>query len=151
MSDHEILAGSADNHVRLYDLRNGKLTADFLGSIVTCVSLNRDGMCYLASCSDNTIKLMDKQTGELLNSYKGHKSGDYQTESCISSDGNLVFGGSVNGDIFIWDFLTADVKLIKTHGAFVVQTISAHPKNLVFLTGAANTVKIWQKTEIVDV
>lgn len=32
VTDHEILTGSADNHVRRYDLRNGKLLVDFLGS-----------------------------------------------------------------------------------------------------------------------
>lgn len=32
VSDHEILTASADWHVRRYDLRNGKLMVDFLGS-----------------------------------------------------------------------------------------------------------------------
>lgn len=32
VSDHEILAGSADGRVRRYDLRMGELFADFIGS-----------------------------------------------------------------------------------------------------------------------
>lgn len=31
VTDHEILTGSIDCHVRRYDLRNGKLMTDFLG------------------------------------------------------------------------------------------------------------------------
>ena len=32
VSDHEILTGSADGQVRLYDLRLGRLLTDYLGS-----------------------------------------------------------------------------------------------------------------------
>jgi len=31
VSDHEILSGSADSQLRLYDLRNGLLHTDFIG------------------------------------------------------------------------------------------------------------------------
>jgi len=34
---------------------------------VTNVSQSRDGNCVLMSCLDNTIRLFDKQTGEMLN------------------------------------------------------------------------------------
>ena len=32
VSDHEILAGSADGQVRRYDLRAGEMNADLIGS-----------------------------------------------------------------------------------------------------------------------
>ena len=32
VSDYEILTGSADGCIRRYDLRNGKMTVDFIGS-----------------------------------------------------------------------------------------------------------------------
>ena len=32
VSDHEILTGSADCRFRRYDLRNGKMSSDFIGS-----------------------------------------------------------------------------------------------------------------------
>jgi len=32
VSDHEILAGSADGRVRRYDLRMGEMYSDFIGS-----------------------------------------------------------------------------------------------------------------------
>ena len=34
---------------------------------VTCVSFSRDGQCVLASTLDSKLRLMDKDTGELLN------------------------------------------------------------------------------------
>ena len=33
VSDHEVLTGSVDGYVRRYDLRNGKLNADCIGSM----------------------------------------------------------------------------------------------------------------------
>ena len=32
VTDHEILTGSADSRVRRYDIRNGRLIVDFIGS-----------------------------------------------------------------------------------------------------------------------
>jgi len=36
---------------------------------VTCVSLTGDGQCILISTLDNSLYLIDKATGELLNEY----------------------------------------------------------------------------------
>ena len=45
----------------------GRLSADFIGEPVTCASFSRDGQCILVSSLDDTIRLMDKDTGEMLN------------------------------------------------------------------------------------
>lgn len=36
---------------------------------VTCVTLTRDGQCVLTSSLDNTLRLLDKESGELLNEW----------------------------------------------------------------------------------
>jgi len=36
---------------------------------ISCISSTQDNMCTLVSCIDNTLKLMDRQKGELLNEY----------------------------------------------------------------------------------
>lgn len=36
---------------------------------ITCVSLTHDGQCILVSSADNSVKLFDKNTGELLSEY----------------------------------------------------------------------------------
>ena len=45
------------------------MTADHVGHPVTSVTLSKDGQCILASSLDNTVRLLDKETGELLNEY----------------------------------------------------------------------------------
>ena len=58
---------SIDGKVRNYDIRMGQLHVDCIGHPVTSVSFTRDGQCVLASTLDDTIRLMDKDTGEFLN------------------------------------------------------------------------------------
>jgi mitogen-activated protein kinase organizer 1 len=69
VSDHEILVGSADCRVRRYDLRNGQMLVDYVGSPVSSVSFTKDGQCLLVSATNDTIKLFDKSTGELLQEF----------------------------------------------------------------------------------
>ena len=58
---------SVDGKVRNYDVRMGQLRVDCIGQPVTSVSFSKDGQCVLASTLDDTIRLLDKDTGELLN------------------------------------------------------------------------------------
>jgi mitogen-activated protein kinase organizer 1 len=60
---------SVDCNVRRYDIRIGRMTADQIGQPVTSVTLSKDGQCVLVSSLDNTVRLLDKETGELLNEY----------------------------------------------------------------------------------
>ena len=58
---------SVDGFIREYDLRLGKLTEDCMGEPVTSVSFTNDGQCVMASTLDDTIRLIDRFSGELLN------------------------------------------------------------------------------------
>ena len=60
LSDHEILTGSVDGYIRVYDMRKGRLTEDCMGAPVTCTSFTSDGQCVLASCLDSSVRLVDK-------------------------------------------------------------------------------------------
>ena len=78
VSDYEILVGSADGKVRRYDLRNGQLLTDMVGTDISSVTFTRDGQCMLVSSSNESIKLFDKSTGELLQEFTGHLNKDYR-------------------------------------------------------------------------
>ena len=67
--DQFFLTRSVDGKVRNYDIRMGQLRVDYIGQPVTSVNFTRDGQCVLASTLDDTIRLMDKDTGELLNEW----------------------------------------------------------------------------------
>ncbi len=74
---------------------------------VTHVSLSNDGGCLLASSlvGDGRLFLLEKASGELLNSYVGHKNESYHIGSCFSNTDAYVASGSEDGSIVFWDLV----------------------------------------------
>lgn len=78
-----LLVGCADGWTRHYDLRQGAMSIDCLNEAVTSVAISRDAASHLVSVADATVKLLDKTSGELLATYKGHSEErfkDYKIE-----------------------------------------------------------------------
>lgn len=72
---------------------------------VTSISFSKDGNCVLASSLDDTLRLMDRANGTMLNAYKGHINNKYKIRSCLSNSDAYVLSGSEDGNIYIWDLL----------------------------------------------
>ncbi len=66
-----MLGGSVDGTVRQFDVRMGMMFTDTLHEAVTGIAVSHDGNCVLASCLDNSMRLLDKASGEQLASYTG--------------------------------------------------------------------------------
>ena len=66
VTHREIITGSIDGNVRVYDVRAGRLSVDCVGHPVTSVRLSHDGNCILATSLDGVVRLLDKESGELL-------------------------------------------------------------------------------------
>lgn len=47
---------------------------------VVCASLSGDSQCILSSSSGSSLRLMDRETGELLAQYSGHNSKNYKVK-----------------------------------------------------------------------
>ncbi|XP_068083763.1 WD repeat domain-containing protein 83 isoform X2 [Anabrus simplex] len=151
VTDHEILTGSVDCRVRRYDIRIGEVISDFMGESVTSVRFTWDDQCMVVGCSDNTVRLIDKDTGELLGEYVGHKTGDYLIESSTDSTDKHVISGSTEGDVWCWDLVSAAVTKRLTHARGVtVSSLSAHPKKNVILSAAADVIKLWGDPTTMD-
>ncbi|KAL8693480.1 MAG: hypothetical protein Q9218_001711 [Villophora microphyllina] len=106
---HEIVTGSVDGKMRLYDLRMGMIYVDTLGHPITSVQQTTDGNAVLVSTLDSTIRLMDKSNGKMLQNYKGHTNTDFRIRSCLGLGDAVVFSGSEDGEIYIWDVLERKV------------------------------------------
>ena len=66
-----IIAASVDGTVRCFDLRAGACYTDELGHPVASMALSHDGNCLLAACLDSRVRLLDRESGELLATYQG--------------------------------------------------------------------------------
>ncbi|PVD23115.1 hypothetical protein C0Q70_16378 [Pomacea canaliculata] len=149
VSDHEILTGSADGCIRRYDLRVGRLYVDLIGKAVTSVTFTRDGQCSLVSCQDSTIKLMDKDTGEMLNEFTGHKNTQYKIDSCLNHEDTLIFSGSEDGCVYIWDLIEAKVVHKLDHSSTrTVHSLAPHHSEPSILTACADKVFLWKSSQV---
>ncbi|KAJ9577601.1 hypothetical protein L9F63_005788 [Diploptera punctata] len=144
VAGHEILTGSVDRKVRRYDIRMNKLFSDFIGEAVTCVSLTRDSQCVLVSSADNMVRLLDKESGELLGEYSGHSTDDYCVESCVDNKDHYVLSGSIDGNIWCWDLVQGNVVTKLPHDkGHVVNSVSSHPSQLCLLSAGHASIKLW--------
>lgn len=103
VNEYEIIVSSLDGCVRRYDVRMGELTCDKIGVPIIDIVQTKDGRCLLAACSDNVLRLLDNDTGDVLAQYKGHQAKDYQIECGILYNDSQVVSGSAEGSAVVWD------------------------------------------------
>ncbi|KAI4262346.1 MAG: hypothetical protein L6R42_002478 [Xanthoria sp. 1 TBL-2021] len=130
---HEIVTGSVDGKLRLYDLRMGMVFVDTIGHPITSVQQTNDGNAVLVSTLDSVIRLMDKSNGQMLQSYKGHTNTDYRIRSCLGLADSIVISGSEGGMIYVWDFLEGKL----------VETLTAHDGKVASAVSCCSPRKEW--------
>ncbi|KAJ1985582.1 hypothetical protein H4R33_003919 [Dimargaris cristalligena] len=144
-NDTEMLTGSADGFVRVYDMRQGQMTADFTGSPVTSGAWSADNRCILIGALDHTLRLFDRSNGTLLNHYEGHQSSQFKMECCFSRSGAHVISGSEDGAIWFWDILEASrAQRVLAHSS-IVTCVAYHPTESALLSSSSDgSVIIWR-------
>ena len=123
----ELMASSVDGAVRRYDLRQQLLLTETLSVPVTCAAYSNDMNCILCSCLDNTLRLIDRETGDILNEYQGHVNSQYRLECLFSADDSRVIAGSEEGSILVWDMVDGNVILNEQKHTKAVMSLSYHP------------------------
>lgn len=83
--------------------------------------------------------------------YSGHRTGDYRVESAVDSSDAFILSGAMDGYIWCWDMVKAEVvqKLEHTPGA-VVNSLDTHPNKSALVSAAGLSVKLWGKPEYLD-
>lgn len=145
-TDGAIIAGSVDGFVRIYDLRRGQLQCDNLAHPVTSVRVSSDQNCYIASCLDSTVRMVDLASGRVLKEYTGHRHANFKSEAAFDSDCSHIVAGSEDGRVVRWDIVTGAVTS-QSEPAHVkaVSSIVYHPSKPVFLTASYDgTAKVWE-------
>ncbi|PSN50744.1 WD repeat domain-containing protein 83 [Blattella germanica] len=148
VAGNEIVTGSVDGKVRRYDIRANKLFSDFIGEAITCVNLTRDSQCILVSSADSMVRLLDKDSGELLGEYSGHRTDDFCIQSCVDHKDHHVISGSIDGDIWCWDLVQGSIASKFTHEkGHAVHSVSFHPSQAYLLSAGHGTIKLWGISE----
>lgn len=66
VNDEQIITGSLDGKVRVYDIRKGQLFVDDCHSSVISLAETQDKQCLLVGCLDSKLRLIDKENGQVL-------------------------------------------------------------------------------------
>jgi mitogen-activated protein kinase organizer 1 len=122
------------------------LMANFYSpAAITSVRMSKDRNCILVSTTDNTLRLMDKSNGSLLNEFKGHQHTEYKLHSAFSNDDAYVLSGSEDSKIYIWDLLEGtQLATLEAHKGSVT-SIDYHPSEPSMISGSVDgSIMIWE-------
>ena len=151
VTDHKIISSSLDGCIRHYDIRAGEMTCDKIGEPITSLSMTKDEQCLLASCQDETIRLIDIDGGEVLSEYRGHLSKDYKIECDVLKGDALIISGSTFGCAIIWDFLEAkEVNRLRiSKEGSVITTLNRHPINdEILIANRVGEIQLWSPSDM---
>lgn len=105
---HSFYSASVDGFVRLYDVRQGRITCTNVGAPIVSLAVADD--CVAASCLDGTIRLLDKELNELLNTYHGAHTACQYAVACAMTSRHVVTGSeSESSSCVLYDLVTAKV------------------------------------------
>jgi len=145
MGTYEIITGSTDGCVRVYDIRMGEIRTDKVGQPVSSVGLSGDEAILLVSTLDSTIRLIDKQDGTLYHTLKGHKNDGYPVRSTFSNTDAFVISGDEDGKTYWWSVEKGTLLHSSKVHADRVSCVDYHPNKQALLTCSADkTIKLFQ-------
>jgi WD40 repeat protein len=122
-------------------------------SIVTCVALSPDGKAVLSGSKDESIKLWNVVTGEILWTAESHKRG--VNAVTFSPDGKTALSGGNDGKLRLWDVETGkQIGIMRGHGRDYdeygngVLAVAFSPDGKTALSGSMDfTAKLWDVKE----
>jgi WD40 repeat protein len=156
----DVLLNEQHHKVKLWDVTTGRLLRTFSGHLepVTSVAFSPDGRQVLSgsrahvlvsevakpiSKVDNTLKLWDMATGQLIHSFNGHLRP--VTSVAFSTDGSrVVSGDGTDKTAKLWDVATG--RLLRTFAGHLgeVTSVAFTPSGLrMASTSADGTARIW--------
>ena len=104
------------------------------------------------SSGNSTIKLFDKENGELLQEFEGHShKGDFRIEVVLDNTDQKVFAGSEDGNVYVWSLVEGTLLTRLQHNTdtstnsrnLVVSSLSFHPTLPYFCSAAKGLIYYW--------
>ncbi|KAH8802476.1 beta transducin-like protein HET-E2C*4 [Xylogone sp. PMI_703] len=140
----QIVSGSSDATVRLWDAMTGILLQTFEGHSIAVLSVafSPDGKQIVSGSSDSTIQLWNIVTKTPLHTLKGHSHSILSV--AFSPDGEQIVSNSADNTIRLWDVMTGTLlqTLEGCSGSVWSVPFSPDGKLIVCVTND-NTIELW--------
>jgi len=140
VSGNEFITGSVDGYVRSYDVRMGQLMEDYFEDPVTSIHLLKDCKTMTVATLNSTIRLMDRERGEMLQKFTGHRGLNYRSQASMSYDEAQVLAGDEDGLLWAWDLESGKKNQAMSFDAHQkhITWVECHPKANCLITAAAD-------------
>lgn len=98
-----LAVGGTDNHVRVYDLPEGKLRWDVEGHAdwVMALAFSPDQKLLASASRDRTARLFETAKGEIVTTHTGHETAVLSV--AFTEDGKQILTGSADGQLRVWN------------------------------------------------
>ncbi|KAI0223805.1 hypothetical protein L0F63_002512 [Massospora cicadina] len=108
-----VASGHLDSTLRFWDMRTGNAIKELAGihaSQISGIAASPAGTAILSVSRDNTLKLFDLRTYNLLHTFEAEnfRTAMNWVKPVFSPDGRYVTVGSANGGIFHWEVESAE-------------------------------------------
>ena len=140
----QILAGSRDGTLRLWDLITGEELRTLHGHMdwVTSVTVSPDGSRAVAASMDTAIRIFELATGDVLHTLRGHE-GAVQSVA-ITPDGTWLISGSRDCSLKIWDMETGvELQTLNAHRSAINSVVITPDGALAVSASEDWTLKVW--------
>lgn len=143
------VSGSCDASCKLWDIREGKCVATFLGheSDINAVTFFPDGKAFSTGSDDSSCRMFDLRSYQEVNSFQSDKILCGITSVAFSLSGRLLFGGYDDYNSNVWDTCVANnvapVHVIQAHDNRV-SCLGVQESGVALCTGSWDTLlKVW--------
>ncbi|KAL0958647.1 hypothetical protein HGRIS_013983 [Hohenbuehelia grisea] len=143
----QIVSGSGDKTIRIWDAATGQQVSDALTGhkrSVSSVAFSPDGAQIVSGSGDNTIRIWDAATGQQVgDALTGHEGS--VSSVAFSPDGAQIVSGSGDKTIRIWDAATGQqVGDALTGHELSVLSVAFSPDGAQIVSGSYDkTIRIW--------
>ena len=111
-------------------------------SAITSVAFSPDGRRLLSGSKDNTLKLWDAATGQLIRTFVGHSNAVWSV--AFSPDGTRLLSGSADNTLRLWDAATGQLlRSFEGHSGWVLSVAFSPDGTRVASSSSDKTLKLW--------